>query len=190
MVVRNTLCGVAVAVVGLTGRAAAQAPAIPTAPAIVPGPGIPIPQPAAPATFFQKFGLTKPQLAECKQKICSKPIGQLLANSITPISGLSGGLIRPLCPPFPSAAEMLDEGVVGAAAKVKLDEAGAKARRAAVRYLGTVDCHYWPEAEDALIGGLRMDRNECVRYEAALALGNGCCCTKKTIEALNIVVSC
>src|SRR5256885_11485017 len=31
------------------------------------------------------------------------------------------------------------------AAKIKADEAGANARRAAVRYLGTVDCHYYPE---------------------------------------------
>jgi len=76
-----------------------------------------------------------------------------------------------------------------AAQKIKADEAQAKARRAAIKYLGTVDCHYFPEAEKALIGGLLNDRNECVRLEAALALGHGCCCTKKTIEALQVTVS-
>jgi hypothetical protein len=77
----------------------------------------------------------------------------------------------------------------GAAAKIMKDEAEAKQRRAAVRYLGTVDCHYWGEvAEPALIKALRADKNECVRFEAALALGNGCCCTKETIVSLTISV--
>src|SRR5262249_26195944 len=51
------------------------------------------------------------------------------------------------------------------------------------------NCHYWQEAEAALIGSLRADRNECVRWEAAMALGRGCCCTKKTIKALMLSVS-
>jgi hypothetical protein len=62
-------------------------------------------------------------------------------------------------------------------------------RRLDVRYLGTVDCRYWPEAEEALINALRADRNECVRLEAAWSLNRGCCCTRKTIEALAITVS-
>jgi hypothetical protein len=134
--------------------------------------------------------LSKEQKEFCKRKICASPLGQLLNNSTAPLQALSGGLIPPFCPMTPTIAELADPGAVGAAAKIKLDEAGVKARKAAVRYLGTVDCHYWPEAEDGLIGALRGDRSECVRYEAALALGNGCCCTKKTIEALTIVVSC
>src|SRR5436305_814669 len=44
-------------------------------------------------------------------------------------------------------------------------------------------------AEAALITGLRVDRNECVRLAAARALGSCCCCTKKTIAALTITVS-
>src|SRR5205807_1507600 len=39
------------------------------------------------------------------------------------------------------------------------------------------------------INALRGDTNECVRLEAALALGSGCCCNKRTIAALNITVS-
>jgi hypothetical protein len=81
------------------------------------------------------------------------------------------------------------DGAEGVAAKIKQDEANAKKRRAAVRYLGTVDCVHWPEARDALVGALRGDTNECVRLEAALALGSGCCCNKKTIKALAITVA-
>src|SRR5262249_48040084 len=47
----------------------------------------------------------------------------------------------------------------------------------------------WPEAGDALIVALRTDKNECVRWEAAMALGSGCCCKKETVEALNISAS-
>ncbi len=135
-------------------------------------------------------------LAGCKQKICASPLGSLINNGLAPYSTLSGGLIPQFCPTTPSDADIAalaaQGGPTGAgtvAAKVKQDEAEAKARRAAVRYLSTVDCHYWPDAEAALISALRDDRNECVRYEAALALLNGCCCNAKTIEALNIVVS-
>jgi hypothetical protein len=76
----------------------------------------------------------------------------------------------------------------GAAAAIKKSEAEAKARRAAARYLGTVDCHWWPEAQNGLIDFLWGDPNECVRLEAALALGRGCCCTKEVIYALIPVV--
>src|SRR5207248_6163987 len=106
-----------------------------------------------------------------------------------PLTLFSGGLIPSCCPNMPSPQDLAAGGPVGAAAKIKKDEAEAKARRAAVRYLGTVNCHYWPEAEAALIGSLRGDRNECVRWEAAMALGSGCCCTKKTIAALDITVT-
>jgi plasmid stabilization system protein ParE len=76
----------------------------------------------------------------------------------------------------------------GAAARIKKDVEEAAARRVAVRYLGTVDCRYWPEAEQALIDALRADKIECVRYEAALALQRGCCCTKKVAKALTISI--
>jgi hypothetical protein len=75
------------------------------------------------------------------------------------------------------------------ASAVAADEASAKERVAAVEYLATVDCHYWPDVEEAIIASLRTDRNECVRYAAAKALISGCCCGKKTIEALTIVVN-
>ena len=81
-------------------------------------------------------------------------------------------------------------GAEGVAAKIKAEEADAKARIAAIEYLATVDCRYWPEAEGTLVDRLRADRNECVRYAAARALGTGCCCTKKTIAGLKLVVEC
>ena len=152
---------------------------------------------AAPKTIWGFFGLSKSNLAACKTKICASPVGALITSGLAPYTSATGGLIPGCCPTGPTdaqgAALAAAGGPTGAeavAAKIKQDEAEAKARRAAVRYLSTVDCHYWPEAEAALIGALRDDRNECVRYEAALALLNGCCCTPKTIEALNIVVSC
>ena len=72
------------------------------------------------------------------------------------------------------------------AAKIKMDDSQAKARQAAVRYLASVDCHYYPEAEAGLIAALRADRNETVRYEAAVALGACRGTTRKIIEALNL----
>src|SRR5207302_6302538 len=82
------------------------------------------------------------------------------------------------------AAEGKLDSAEGSAAQIKKSEAEAKARREAIRYLGTVDCNYWPNAKAALISGLRGDPNECVRYEAALALLRGCCCNKMIMEAL------
>ncbi|MFL5329239.1 MAG: hypothetical protein ACJ8C4_10020 [Gemmataceae bacterium] len=147
--------------------------------------------PAQPGTLWSFLGISKPQLQECHRQCCAKPCGQFLNQLKMPLVLMSGGLIQSKCDNLlPSPADLADPGAVGAAAKIKADEAGAAARRAAMRYLGTVDCHYWPEAEAALIDGLRGDHNECVRFEAALALGNGCCCTKKTMEALRIASSC
>lgn len=94
----------------------------------------------------------------------------------------------------PSAKELhrLQSGqaspVEVAAAKIKMDDAAAAARRAAIRYLAGVKDDYFPEVEEALIAALRTDRNESVRVDAAEALA-GCCCTAKTMEALKITVS-
>jgi hypothetical protein len=130
--------------------------------------------------------------AACKDKLCASPLGALLTNSLAPVSALSGGLISSCCPTVPTdaaiAAAAQSSDAEGAAAAIKKDTAEAKARRAAARYLGTVDCHWWPEAQDGLIKLLRADKNECVRLEAALALGRGCCCTKPVILTLLIVI--
>jgi hypothetical protein len=141
-------------------------------------------------TIWARLGIAQEQREFCRRKICRTPAGQLIGRLMAPVSAFSGGVIPPFCPTVPSIAELLDPGPVGAASKAKLDRAGAEERMKAVKYLGTLDCHYWPEAEEALIGALRADRNECVRYEAAVALSKGCCCTCKVIVALSHVVSC
>ena len=108
-------------------------------------------------------------------------------------AALSGGLLPQCCPspnqPNPADLVKPADSAEGAAARIKKEEADAKARRAAVRYLATVDCKRLPEAEAGLINALRADTNECVRFEAALGLGRSCCCTKKVLEALVITVS-
>ena len=150
------------------------------------------PQPFPPngPTIWSRLGIDPLQREYYRRKAARTPLGQLRAKIREPFSKLTGGVIPPFAPKTPSVAELKDPGAVGAAAKAKLDRAGAEERIKAVKYLATLDCHYWPEAEEALIGALRADRNECVRYEAAVALLHGCCCTCKVTVALSIAVSC
>ncbi len=169
----------------------------------IPGVGAP-PPPAAAAgvgaaggaaggakNLWSFFCMTPEQKAACRAKLCSCKLFQLLNNSLKPASALTGGIIPDFCPAIsPAALKMSPTSAEGAAAQIMKDEKEAKARRAAMRYLGTVDCRWWPEAQEALIAGLRADRNECVRMEAAMSLGSGCCCTKATIKALTIAVGC
>lgn len=119
---------------------------------------------------------------------CKSPLGQMMGTIISPFSCLTGGII-PQCCSNPTAQDLAQPGAEGAASAIQKNAADAKARREAVKYLGTVDCHWFPEAETALIGALRADPIECVRWEAAHQLRNGCCCTKKVIEALRICVA-
>jgi hypothetical protein len=198
--------GLAVVLCMLMVCAPASAQAIPGAPAAPAAPGAATTgtaaattaAPAAPQGGLAGFcDALKKCCEDCKQKCCASPLGQILNNMTMPLSLATGGLIGPLCPPNPTQSQL--QQLLGpdstasdaekTAASIKADEAGAAARKAAIRYLGTVDCHYYPEAQDALISGLRGDRNECVRYEAALALSKGCCCTKKTMAALLVVVN-
>jgi len=111
-----------------------------------------------------------------------------------PVGAISGGFICPLCPP-PTAAQIAalankpNGGAEAAAAKIQASEADAKARVAAVEYLGTVDCNRFPEAKKALLAALREDPNECVRFAAARSLNSGCCCDQEVIEKLRICVA-
>ena len=171
----------------------AQVPGVPAAPAAPAAAGAAGAAGAGDAAkgfgFIKKF---QDQKDICCRKLCETTLGQLINNMIKPMSAMSGGIIPPCCPETPSADELAaaaeDPGPLGAAAAVAADEAKAKKRKAAVRYMSTVDCHWWPEVEKALIIALRTDRNECVRLEAAVGLGKGCCCTRKVIEALAITV--
>ncbi|MCI0640458.1 MAG: hypothetical protein L0Y72_07160 [Gemmataceae bacterium] len=130
------------------------------------------------------------QRVACRAKLINSPVGEVLKSMAKPINTMSGGLLCNKCL-APTAADLAAlaaagkaDSAEGAAAAIQKSEAEAKARRAAVRYLGTVDCNYWPEAKAALKAALRGDPNECVRFEAALALGRGCCCNQETLDAL------
>jgi hypothetical protein len=167
---------------GLTAPLWAQVPGAPPA--------------AAPAAAPTKniFTMLLPSAEQCeKLKICfcNSAIGKIINGMFKPAVAFSGGLIQDRCAALAIAQDLAKpaDSAEGAAARIKDDEAKAKARREAARYLGTVDCRYWPEAEEGLITALRADRNECVRLEAAIALGRGCCCTVKTVEALALTVS-
>jgi hypothetical protein len=173
---------------GLTPAVTAQVPLTPP----VAGGATPLAAPPAtqPSTIWDFLGVSKTQRQACKEYICKTQCGQLMNNGLAPLGAVTGGLLGPCCPPFNTDdLNKPADSAEGAAARVKQDEADAKARRLAVRYLSTVDCHYWPEVQDALINSLRTDRNECVRWEAAMAMGTGCCCSKAIIKALAIAVS-
>ncbi|HEY1860769.1 MAG TPA: hypothetical protein VGG61_10465, partial [Gemmataceae bacterium] len=173
---------------GMAPVAWAQVPATAAAPA-VPGPPVAAPAAAPVTTVWAKLGLSCDDLAKCKEKFCGSPLGQFVNNGMKPTAALTGGILGNCCPGIPTAAELAAPGAEGDAAKIKKDEIEAKKRAAAVRYLGTVDCHWWPDAEKGLINALRADRNECVRFEAALALSHGCCCTREVINRLIICVN-
>lgn len=153
------------------------------------------PPPVAPPANLWSFLLPTPAQKEaCKAKLCNSPFVQLLNGATKPLSFATGGLIGPLCPdPLttanPEDLKMSADSPQGAAARIKMDEAQAKKRVAALEYLGTVDCRYFPEAEAALVNGLRADTNECVRATAARVLVRGCCCTPKIVKALTATVS-
>src|SRR5271166_3597985 len=150
---------------------------------------------AAPTTLWSRLGLSSSNLQACRDKFCSCQIGQMFNSLLSgPVGAISGGFVCPLCPP-PTPAQIAalankpNGGAEAAAAKIQASEADAKARVAAVEYLGTVDCNRFPEAKKALLAALREDPNECVRFAAARSLNSGCCCDQEVIEKLRISVA-
>ena len=61
-------------------------------------------------------------------------------------------------------------GVKGLASKIKAGQVDAKNRVVAIKFLGTVDCAAYPEAQLMLIVSLKNDPSERVRLEAAKAI--------------------
>ena len=142
---------------------------------------------AAGPNIFSMLLPNDAQKEKCRQKLCKCEIVKMLKAAMRPASAMTGGLIPSgNCCPEVKKEDLLKpaDSAEGAAAQIKKDLEDAAARRAAVRFLGTVDCRYWPEAEEALILALRRDKVECVRWEAAIALQRGCCCTKNVRVAL------
>ena len=130
--------------------------------------------------------------------ICASGIGTMLSGMTAPLTMMSGGLVCDPCAAAKKRAE--DEAAKAAdgsdpdgsgatAAKIKQEKADAKKRKAAVDYLATVDCNYYPEAGIALVKSLRTDKEEIVRLAAARALGTGCCCSEDIIAALKLAVN-
>ncbi len=127
-----------------------------------------------------------------RKRFCNSPAGQLVNNLLKPVSALTGGLIPPLCKQDGKDPEKLKkpaESAAGASERIKAEEAGAKAKIADLEYLASKDCKRFPEAEAALIAGLRAEKLECVRLAAAKAFLSGCCCTPKVIKALTMCVN-
>lgn len=151
---------------------------------------VPAPPPAATGILGLAQAIAG-ALKACKAKICACPLGQIITNAAKPLNMIAGGLLcPPCCPPInPDDLKKPPTSPQGACAKIMQEEAEMPARRKAIQCLMYADCHWWPEAEAALINGLRADPNECVRLAAAQALAKGCCCTRPVIEALAVVVS-
>ena len=157
----SVLALTAVVLFGFAVSGRAQVPAIPAAPAVPAVPTAPgaaglattaaPAAPAAPSNLWSFLCMTPDQKAACKAKLCALPITQLFGNMLAPVSLFSGGLITSCCPTGPSAADLAapSDSAEGAAARIQQSEAEAKKRRLTIRYLGTVDCRYWPEAEAA-----------------------------------------
>lgn len=173
---------------GIPGMSGAT-PAAAAAPSAVPASTA---APAAPggANLFSFLCPSAAQMQACKQKLCKCGLVQMFNQMLAPVGMLTGGMIGPGCNgPSQDALNQPATSAEGAAARIQQEEAGAAARRAAIRYLATANCQYYPEAEAALIASLRGDPVECVRIEAARAFVSGCCCTKKTIAALTLAVN-
>ena len=74
-----------------------------------------------------------------------------------------------LKPPFAAAPP---DSLKGMAAGIRAVQLDVPNRVKAVRYLGTLDCVTYPQAQDMLIATMEEDPSEIVRYEAVMALRN------------------
>ena len=124
-----------------------------------PVPGVAVPVPAEPQGFLAKCCA---QIDACRRKLCLTPAGQMLNSMTKPLTFATGGIIPPFCPIVPSAADLAKPGVGGASDAIKKDALEAKPRREKVRFLGTVDCRYYPDAIGASDRGL-ANRRQRVR---------------------------
>lgn len=143
-----------------------------------------------------QFGLGGPVPTDNADDVKLRPYHPVLSLVTRNRQARALPLVPPVPPPEPTRediAHMVNDGGFSpaeiAAAKIRLDEMQAKARQAAVKYLATVDCHYYPEAESSLVAALRADRSEAVRLEAAQALGNCKGVTVRILDALHLTAT-
>jgi hypothetical protein len=153
---------------------------------------------AAPAASTARTGLFSKVFAKspeakalCRVRFANSPAGQLVNNLLKPLEGMTGGLLKPIGAnePNPENLKKPADSAQGAAAKIKAELASSKEKIADLEFLGTKNCKRYPEAEAALINGLRAEKEECVRLAAARALQKGCCCTLKVMKALLLCVN-
>ena len=147
---------------------------------------------------YGPFGIGKPrsfpiwhylcdQHALQKAKLRASPLGKILADVRKMAGGMTGGVIPP--EPHPNVAQLSAPGPQGTSAKIQKDMLEAPLRLEAIQHLGTVDCHWYPEALAQLVTALRTDRSECVRYEAAKILTGCGCCTPPMMHASRVCVA-
>ncbi|QDU63418.1 hypothetical protein Pan216_42980 [Planctomycetes bacterium Pan216] len=127
-------------------------------------------------------------LAKAKAALCASCLGQMIDAMLAPINMATGGCIN-CCNKPPNKQQLAQPGAAGTCAQITKDSIDAAERIESIRCMASADCNYWPEIEKAFIESLRADRNECVRLYAAIALGNGCCCTEKTVKALKLTAT-
>lgn len=122
-----------------------------------------------------------------KAKLRASPLGKIAKDCRKIFSKFTGGVVP--AAPTPNRVELAAPGPQGVAAKIQKDALDAPKRLAAIQHLGTVDCHWYPEALLQLTTALRTDPSECVRFEAAKILSNGCCCEPYVVVALRTCVA-
>src|SRR4051794_22161537 len=102
---RKLICAGLALAAGLTPSALraqvpmAPPPVVPVAPA--PVVGAPAPVAAAPNNLWSFLCPTREQRAECREKLCSCGLFKLLNAGLAPAAAFTGGIIGPVCPPFP-----------------------------------------------------------------------------------------
>jgi hypothetical protein len=167
----------------------AQLPDIPATPTA--SSAVPTASSSRTGLFSRVFSKTPESRALCRVRFANSPAGQLVNNLLKPLEGVTGGLLKPIGAneANPENLKKPADSAQGATAKIKLEMAAAKEKIADLEFLGTKNCKRYPEAEAALINGLRAEKEECVRLAAARALQKGCCCTPKVMKALLICVN-
>ena len=141
-----------------------------------------------PTTFWTLIAQLPAVCKACKAKCCASCCGQMMNEMTKPLSLMTGGCIQ-CCPDGPASQNPNTPGAVGAAAALAKCLEEAPQRIAAVRFIATADCGRFPEVQKELIQALRGDCSECVRFEAAIAFGMGCCCSKAVMFSLEQTVT-
>ena len=133
------------------------------------------------------FSTVCANFAATKQKICNGPLGTLLKNALGPLSALDWG----------PRSQWRGTGQAGYECRrvgwrCRKDQAGpggSQKTGGSRPFLGTIDCHWYPEAEAGLVAVCGSIGANVSAGRRRAGLARGCCCTKTTMEALAVCVS-